>query len=164
MPEGDVMRQAEVTDVEAAAVLCKEFADDSVYFPLELPDALKEARELVRNRQLWVYYMTMPDGRQELASIVACTRTSENVAAVTKVYTNPLCRSRGCAERLVRRVCEFWLKEAGRQFVVLFVAHENEPAEKVYNHVGFEGLRGRTAEGVEDWLEIGFSGTVRGHW
>lgn len=48
--------------------------------------------------------------------------------------------------------------------MVLFVAHENEPAEKVYNHVGFEGLRGRTAEGVEDWLEIGFSGTVRGHW
>lgn len=123
------MRQAEVADVEAAAVLCKEFADDSVspflprpfhankwgliwrfdsqiYFPLELPGALKEARELIRNRQLWVYYMAMPDGRQELASIVACTRTSENVAAITKVYTNPVCRSRGCAERLVRRVCE----------------------------------------------------------
>ncbi|KAG8941036.1 hypothetical protein FRC04_004815 [Tulasnella sp. 424] len=147
MPEGDVMRLAEVADVEAAAVLCKEFADDSEYFPLELPDALKEAEELVRNRQLWVYYMTMSDGTQELASIVACTRTSENVAAITKVYTN------------LR-----WLKEAGRQYVVLFVAHDNEPAEKVYNHVGFEGLRGRTAEGVEDWLEIGFSGTERGHW
>lgn len=164
MPEGDVMRLAEVADVEAAAVLCKEFADDSEYFPLELPDALKEAEELVRNRQLWVYYMTMSDGTQELASIVACTRTSENVAAITKVYTNLRCRSNGCAERLVRRVCEFWLKEAGRQYVVLFVAHDNEPAEKVYNHVGFEGLRGRTAEGVEDWLEIGFSGTERGHW
>lgn len=30
MPEGDVMRLAEEADVEAAAVLCKEFADDSV--------------------------------------------------------------------------------------------------------------------------------------
>ncbi|KAG9014093.1 hypothetical protein FRB90_005576 [Tulasnella sp. 427] len=164
LPAGDVMRQADITDVEAAAALCKEFADDSFYFPLELSEALKEARELIRNRQLWVYYMTMPDGNQELASIVACTRTSDNVAAITKVYTATRCRSRGCAERLVRKVCEFWLREAGRQSVVLFVAHENKPAEKVYDHVGFEGLRGRTAEGVEDWLEIGFVGTVRGHW
>lgn len=29
-PAGDVMRQAEIEDAEAAGVLCKEFADDSV--------------------------------------------------------------------------------------------------------------------------------------
>lgn len=48
--------------------------------------------------------------------------------------------------------------------MVLFVAHSNAAAEKVYDRVGFEGLRGKMADGVEDWLEIGFVGTVRGHW
>ncbi|KAG8902185.1 hypothetical protein FRB99_004791 [Tulasnella sp. 403] len=164
LPAGDEMRLATAEDAERAATLCKEFADDSVYFPLSYPRALKEAREMIRNRQLWVYYTTLASGQRELASIVACTRTTENVAAITKVYTNPLCRSRGCAERLVRRVTNFWLNEAGRQSVVLFVAHDNAPAEKVYHRVGFQGLQGCTAEGVEDWLEVGFVNTDRGHW
>lgn len=55
---------------------------------------------MIRNRQLWVYYTATGD----LASIVATTRVTEDVAAITKVYTNPSCRAKGYAERLVRHV------------------------------------------------------------
>lgn len=48
--------------------------------------------------------------------------------------------------------------------MVLFVAHDNGAAEKVYHRVGFQGLMGRTAQDVEDWIEIGFVNTERGHW
>ncbi|KAG8929159.1 hypothetical protein FRC02_005928 [Tulasnella sp. 418] len=164
LPDGHYMRLAEPNDAELAAKLCQEFAIDSVYFPLDYGKALQEAREMIRNRQLWVYYITGDCGQQILASIVGCTRTSESVAAITKVYTNPMCRSRGYAERLVRRVCQFWLYEAGRSSVVLFVAHDNPAAEKVYHRVGFVGLCGHHDDRADDWLEVGFVGTDRGHW
>jgi len=47
----------------------------------------------------------MSDGESGIASIVAVTRKSEGVAAITKVYTPNRWRGKGCAERLVRRVC-----------------------------------------------------------
>lgn len=103
---GDEMRLATPADEDAAAVLCKEFADDSIFFPLSLSKAKRDAAEMIGNRQMWVYYTTLANGRRELASIVCTTRVSDNVTAITKVYTNPTCRSRGCAERLVRRVCD----------------------------------------------------------
>ncbi|KAG9011317.1 hypothetical protein FRB93_003119 [Tulasnella sp. JGI-2019a] len=164
LPLGHTLRLAEPRDAEAAAVLCKEFADDSVYFPLEYADALKEAKEMIQNQQLWTYYIQKPEG-QVLACIVACTRATQNVVAVNKVYTNPSCRSQGCARRLVRHVCDFWLFGQRKDSVVLYVAHDNEPAERAYHRVGFGGLCGTPAEfEVEDWLEIGFENTDRGHW
>ena len=52
--------------------------------------------------------------------------------------------------------------------MVLFVAHDNVAASKVYHRVGFAGLdkSSRRAEGVNSWLEIGFDrDTVElGHW
>jgi predicted GNAT family acetyltransferase len=69
--------------------------------------AVEEATLLIRNRQLWVHLVRRNgDARQEIASIAAVTRTCNSVAAITKVYTNPNWRARGCAERLVRRVCK----------------------------------------------------------
>jgi hypothetical protein len=48
------------------------------------------------------------------------------------------------------------------------VAHDNIAAAKVYHRVGFVGLdeNDYTAEGVEDWLEIGFDRKYvqLGHW
>jgi predicted GNAT family acetyltransferase len=106
LPFGDHMRLATTSDAARAAVLCKEFADDSVIFPLSLADAQREADEMIRNQQLWVYYTVFPDGIERMASIVACTRTTNGVAAINKVYTAEDCRRRGCAEQLVRRVCD----------------------------------------------------------
>ena len=59
---------------------------------------------LIAGRQLWVHEVRQQGRKPELASIVAVTRTSETVAAITKVYTNPRWRKRGCAERLTRKV------------------------------------------------------------
>jgi predicted GNAT family acetyltransferase len=53
-----------------------------------------------------VHEICLPNQEAEIASIVAVTRTSETVAAITKVYTNRQWRQRGCAERLTRRVCK----------------------------------------------------------
>jgi ribosomal protein S18 acetylase RimI-like enzyme len=55
-----------------------------------------------------------------------------------------------------------------KEAVVLYVAHDNQAAAKVYHRVGFVGLDGKdySAEGVEPWLEIGFDRDVveLGHW
>ena len=48
--------------------------------------------------------------------------------------------------------------------VVLYVGHTNSAA-RVYDRVGFVGLSGKPkVSGVEDWLELGFENTDRGHW
>lgn len=50
--------------------------------------------------------------------------------------------------------------------VVLYVAHNNPGAAKVYHRVGFQGLASETPrpDGVEDWLELGFVDADMGHW
>ena len=67
--------------------------------------AVQEATIMIQNNQVWVHEVR-GSGRREIASIVATTRTTDTVAAVTKVFTNPKWRSRGCAERLLRHVCQ----------------------------------------------------------
>jgi len=55
-----------------------------------------------------------------------------------------------------------------KENVVLYVAHDNPGAAKVYRRVGFVGLAkdGPAVEGVDPWLEIGFepSQVQLGHW
>jgi ribosomal protein S18 acetylase RimI-like enzyme len=46
--------------------------------------------------------------------------------------------------------------------VVLYVGAEN-PAQKLYDRVGFQDLREETPR-AERWLEIGFDGAEVGHW
>ncbi|KAG6817940.1 hypothetical protein H0H87_012408 [Tephrocybe sp. NHM501043] len=75
-------------------------------FVLTLEGAMKEAAHLISNNQLWVHTIQNGDQTPEIASIVAVTRESASVAAITKVFTNPDWRSRRCAERLVRKVTQ----------------------------------------------------------
>jgi hypothetical protein len=56
-----------------------------------------------------------------------------------------------------------------KKSVVLFVAHDNPAAQKVYRRVGFAGLDDDVeceVEGVDSWLEIGFDRNKVdfGHW
>ena len=116
---GHVMRRAVPSDLDQVARLCWEFAEDSVCdyfcfrlncqftglqppFTLSMDQARQEAQYLVRQGLVWVY--VMDDG--SLSTIVAVTRSSSQVAAITKVYTTPQFRRRGCADRLVAHVCE----------------------------------------------------------
>lgn len=146
--------------------------------------ALQEAAYLVNNGLVWIHRILTPGQSQsEIASAVAFTRNSESIATVTKVITSVKWRRFGCAERLVRRVCrqyvlclsrearsdrDFYSLLQTKESVVLYVAHNNPGAAKVYRRVGFVGLakEGPAVEGVDPWLEIGFDRSqVRlGHW
>ena len=74
-------------------------------FRLSKDRAREEAEILVHNEEVWVHTARNHAQEEEIASIVACTRNSATVGTITKVFTNPRWRRRGCAERLVRRVC-----------------------------------------------------------
>ncbi|KAH7886039.1 hypothetical protein F5I97DRAFT_1808513 [Phlebopus sp. FC_14] len=172
----DSIRRPTMSDLEDVARLCKEFADDSIYFPLDIDRARLEAEELISKGQIWLY-----ESAGEVAAICAVTRSSLRVSAITKVYTCSKWRRRGFAEHLVRyvtrrQVLRFAVEatdthassnrlfECGKESVILYVGHENS-AQRVYDRVGFVGLCGKDKiEGVEDALELGFVGTNRGHW
>ncbi len=179
-------RLAQSPDLEDLVNLCFGFSVESVshirQYLLEelLPDvvriskppfqhspqsAYREAKALLERRQAWVLVVHSPGGGVHLASIVAVTRNTENVATITKVYTLPEYRGRGYAETLVRHVTKEYLKT--KQVVMLYVGHEN-PAANVYRRVGYVGLGKGSVQvkGVDNWMEVGFdqNKVVLGHW
>ncbi|KAI0095041.1 hypothetical protein BDY19DRAFT_880874 [Irpex rosettiformis] len=160
------LRQAREEDTLATAQLCYDFAVESPPFDLSKEDAIREASYMIKNRQLWVHEIRYHNQPAEIASIVAVTRNSSTMATITKVYTNPVWRGKGCAERLVRKVTKHLLKTKER--VCLYVAHNNPAAAKVYHRVGFLGLGpgGEPVDGIDRWLELGFdrSKVELGHW
>ncbi|KAI0275139.1 hypothetical protein BC834DRAFT_1037703 [Gloeopeniophorella convolvens] len=160
LPCGDSIRRANMADLAAVAQLCKEFADDSVYFPLEIDAATVEARELISKGLIWIY-----EAEGEVTTICAVTRSTQNVSAITKVYTTPKWRRRGFAEYLVRNVTKRLLVDCGKRSVTLYVGYNNS-AQRVYDRVGFVGLCGKDKpNGVEDSVELGLvTGAPRGHW
>ncbi|KAF8215922.1 hypothetical protein K438DRAFT_1901685 [Mycena galopus ATCC 62051] len=143
-------RRATMHDVEAAGKLCQEFANCSEY-PMNLADATAEAQQLIEKGQLWVGTLM-----GEIASICAVTRSSLHVSAITKVFTTPNARRNGLAQALVQEVTGR-LFDSGKHSVVLYVDCDNR-ARRVYERVGFQ------IEDVEIWLELGFVGTIAGHW
>jgi hypothetical protein len=160
LPSGDRIRLGSPHDIVTIGELCEEFSETSVYYPLSHDEAIREATEFILNQQVWVYET---NGGQ-IATIVAVARVSPNVATVTKVYTRVVRRRGGCAERLLTKVVWEMLYTLGKQRVVLYVGNGNAAA-KVYGRVGFVGVeRGDREQEVEEWLEVGFTGTFRGHW
>ncbi|KAG2143005.1 hypothetical protein DEU56DRAFT_733420 [Suillus clintonianus] len=159
------LRLAVPQDVDKISSLCQEFANTSHPFILTSEQASKEASLLIENGQVWVYEIEDAGGETDIASIVAVTRESNAVAAITKVYTPQKWGRKGRAERLVRRVCRELLKT--HEQVVLYVGADNH-AKKLYNRVGFQGLSEGSPpiDGVEKWLEIGFdrAEVELGHW
>ncbi|KAB5593193.1 GNAT family acetyltransferase [Ceratobasidium theobromae] len=163
LPHGDSVRAAGMKDLDQVAMLCREFSQDSE-FPLGGEESIMQALDLIREKRIWVYETLDVRNRPRIASMVASSRTSANVAAITKVYTTPAFRGRHYARYLVQWVTQHLLYNEGKDSVTLYVSHGN-PAEKVYHQVGYVGLCGTPRSVmVEDWLEIGFQGTLRGHW
>lgn len=159
------MRPARMEDIEQVRDLCIEFALTSVSaFPPLDGHQILTAVYLIKQNLIWVHEVTQGNKRG-IACIAAFTRNSATVATITKVFTSEKYRRMGCAERLVRRVCDQLLKE--KEWVVLFVGHDN-PAAKVYARVGFAGLgeNDGPVDGVDPWLEIGLDqdAVQRGHW
>ncbi|KAG6897740.1 hypothetical protein C0992_011668 [Termitomyces sp. T32_za158] len=102
----NVLRPAVREDIEEIGDLCYHFASTSQPFILNKTRAQLEATSLVEKKQVWVHEAKGPEGTKEIASIVAFTRNSDRVAAITKVYTSKRWEHRRYAERLVRKVCE----------------------------------------------------------
>lgn len=160
MDEEIELRLAVPQDADKISQLCQEFASTSDPYTLTLARASEEARLLIENGQVWVYEIKEGGGEPDIASIVAATRQSDTVVAITKVYTPDRWQRGGRAIRLVRRVCRELLKT--HEQVVLYVGATN-PAQKLYDRVGFQDLHEETP-GAERWLEIGFDGAEVGHW
>lgn len=154
-------RLAVEQDADQITEQCRECAKTSPPFFLTTEKAREEARILIANKQVWVLEMHKPNGKPEIATIVAVTRKSEGVATITKVYTPEKWRGHGCAERLVRHVCIELLEKY--QQIVLYVGVEN-CAKVVYDRVGFQGLSEGSVS--ERWVETGFDRkkVELGHW
>lgn len=75
-------------------------------FPFSPKGACTEAAALISDRQLLVHDILVLGQNPEIASIVTNNRTSDTVAEFSNVFENPKWRTRGCAERLMRHVCE----------------------------------------------------------
>ncbi|KAG6853511.1 hypothetical protein C0991_003641 [Blastosporella zonata] len=123
---GYQLRPAVHEDIESIGELCYFFASDSVrllsystifakeltFHVLQQPFTLTKARAeleasiLVEKKQVWVHEAKGSGGGKEIASIVAFTRNSDRVATISKVCTNERWQRQGCAERLVRKVCD----------------------------------------------------------
>ncbi|KXN88789.1 hypothetical protein AN958_06658 [Leucoagaricus sp. SymC.cos] len=153
------MRLALEKDTDSVSDLCYEFAFTSKPFEMTRDQADEEARSLISQRRVWVHTINRSSEEEEIASVVAVTRETINVSAITKVYTNPKWRGKRCAERLVRYVTKLLLSRPGKESVVLYVGHNN-PARKVYQRVGFTGPNGETLSddptNAGHWLELGF--------
>ncbi|KAG8219529.1 hypothetical protein J3R82DRAFT_479 [Butyriboletus roseoflavus] len=173
LPESEdiliALRRADISHLEEIKALCKGFSHTSPPYKLDDEGAELEARTLITNQQVWVHMIKRGDAGWEAACLVATTRESENVTAVTKVFTAEHWRGRGCAARLLHRVCQEILREKER--VVLYVGNgdstELTSARRVYHKVGFQGLNAQqeqNVENVERWVEIGFEGTTLGYW
>ncbi|KAG1902077.1 uncharacterized protein F5891DRAFT_1217349 [Suillus fuscotomentosus] len=153
------LRLAVPQDAKKIRDLCQEFSETSKPFTLSSEQASKEARLMIQNEQVWVYEIKEGDEETDIASIVAATRQSHTVAAITKVYTPEKWQHKGRAERLVRRVCRELLKT--HEQVVLYVGANLTSAQRLYDRVGFQAT-----SGPERWLEIGFDRAEvdLGHW
>lgn len=95
---GHSLRRAAIEDLEECANLCQEFAATSPPFTLTNVQARQEAEELIRNNQLWVYEVPAqsPSGSTRrkataISTIVAVTRSTPTVSAITKVFTTYVC-------------------------------------------------------------------------
>ncbi|KAG2363649.1 hypothetical protein BDR07DRAFT_1450589 [Suillus spraguei] len=149
------LRLAVPQDTDKISQLCQEFANTSFPFILSYEQASEEAGLLIENGQVWVYEIKEGDGETDIASIVAATRQSDTVAAITKVYTPKKWQRKGRAERLLKT----------HEQVVLYVGTTKNSAQKVYSRVGFQNIC-RETPGAERWLEIGFdkAEVELGHW
>ncbi|KAJ3908871.1 acyl-CoA N-acyltransferase [Lentinula edodes] len=161
LPPFGTCRLADTADTKTVAKLCRRFSEESEPFVLEREGAFKEARLLISKEQVWVHCVS-----GKITCIAAFTRNTADTATITKVYTHRSWRRQGCAKRLVREVTEHLLG-TGRSEVVLYVAHNNGSAAKVYESVGFVEPDGAVAIGHSvKWTEVGFDRNFveLGHW
>ncbi|KZT54128.1 hypothetical protein CALCODRAFT_473876 [Calocera cornea HHB12733] len=163
------MGLASAAHLTQAGRLCSAFTDSAHDDPyrLSVEQGTQEAKRLIDRKELYVCEAPCGPGQTgwEVVCIVAVTRKSSKVAAVSKVFTHQNHRRKGYAKLLLTHVCHEVLRT--EQHIVLFVAHDLTTAAGVYGRVGFVGVGDRPISersSVERWLELGFKDTEIGHW
>ncbi|TFK77375.1 hypothetical protein BDN72DRAFT_808121 [Pluteus cervinus] len=157
-PASHNIRPATEKDIETVGRLCEIFAKDSAPYTLDDTRAAQEATYLVKESKLWILEANVDGDSPQIACIVAVTRDTPSVSAITKVFTDPDWQQRGYAALLVHRVCKELLSIEKKKSIVLYVGHKLEYARKVYSKVGFND--------VSRWLEVGFDRekVTLGYW
>jgi hypothetical protein len=85
------------------------------------------------------------------------------VATITKLHTSARRRKAGYAERVIRKVLQEILYSLGKQRVAFYVGNETIAA-KLCDKLQYQGLMGEDDnEEVEECLEVGFKGILRGY-
>ncbi|EJU02647.1 hypothetical protein DACRYDRAFT_21678 [Dacryopinax primogenitus] len=154
--------------ITQAGRLCSVFTDSAHDDPykLSVKQGIQEASYLIGRKELYVCEAPLPGtGAYEVVCIIAVTRKSSKVAAVSKVFTHMNHRRKGYAKHLLTFVCHDVLRT--KEVVVLFVGHDLKTAAHVYGRVGFVGVGDRPLSErafVENWLELGFDNVDIGHW
>ena len=157
-------RLATMGDLHEVAALFDAFADSTGMYPITLQQALLQARVAIQMQSVWLYELESAGIRRPIG-VVAALRSTPRHAFITKVFVEEVHRRNGLGKRLVALVCEE-LFDRDFEDVSLYVSEQdNREAAALYDKVGFAGLCGRPRPPhVEEWVEIAFEGTMKGHW
>lgn len=157
-------RLATMSDLWDVAALFDAFAGWSGMYPTTPQQALLQARLAIQMRSVWLYELESAGVRRPIG-VVAALRNTPGHAFVTKVFVEEVHRRNGLGKRLVAWVCEE-LFDRGFEDISLYVSErDNREAAALYDKVGFVGLCGRPRPShVEEWVEIAFEATIKGHW
>ena len=123
------VRRAGEADVEVLRRLWDEFNAEATYAPY--PGSGFDA-SFVRDL---VAFVAEEDG--QVVGTLYANLSAPHFGYVFGVYTRPDARGRGVGRALMRAAAEF-LREQGRDYVVLSVDTPNEGARAFYDRLGFE--------------------------
>ena len=123
-------RIAKAEDVGVITKFVQGFSNDLHDEPVDTPDALSHAQQLIKHGMLYVW----EDG--EVVSMAASVRPTPNGMSVNLVYTPPEQRRKGYATALVAALSQHLLNE-GCQFTTLFTDLANSTSNHIYQEIGY---------------------------
>jgi ribosomal protein S18 acetylase RimI-like enzyme len=126
-------RTAKEKDLKLLLKWSKQFVDESGH-----DEPIQETEEVVRryleNKQLFIWEDEKP------VAMAGYGGFTPNGARINMVYTEPKARSKGYAKSLVSAIGRKLLSSGRYQFCFLFVTEENQPANRVYEQLGYEKI------------------------
>ncbi len=138
------IRRATEADVDAMRALWDEFTAEATFAPYPgnpfEPALLREHVALVA------------EDEGEILGTVYANTPSPHFGYVFGLYTRPAARRQGIALALMRSVAAY-LREQGREYVILSVDTPNEAARAFYDRLGFDDSARMLRADVESLLE-----------
>ncbi|KAG8219049.1 hypothetical protein J3R82DRAFT_4805 [Butyriboletus roseoflavus] len=133
------LRRADMSHLKELKAMFKTFSETLWPYTLDDAQAELEARTMITNQQVWVHIVQKAGQEPEVACMVVITGESDNVTAVSKVFTADILQK--------------------KKHVILYVEKSDAlaSARKVYHKVGFPGLdgpQGQQVKDVERWLKL----------